>query len=134
MTGILCALAGSMGSIYAGSATVTVGYAASGGFSSYGFDIGGPQGSISPTTWASSGLPVAQLKDVYGSGSPAWLAFTVEGSAPNSGWSKLIIGGVELNRVDASYSQDASKTYWLFYGAPVVFGTTIGATKEITWA
>lgn len=133
MTGIMCTLAGSGGSIYVGTATVTVGFASGGSFTSYGFDAGG-QGSITPSTWANSGLNVAVLKDVYNSGVPAWLDFTVAGSAPNSGWETLTIGGTTLNRVDANYSSGGSSTTWLFYGAPVVFGTTVGATRSIVWA
>lgn len=134
MTGILCALAGgSGGSIFLGTATVTVGYAAAGGFSSFGFG-GSGQGSIEPATWANSTLPIVQLKDVYSSGSPAWLDFSVTGNAPNSGWSKLIVGSTELNRADASYSYDGTTARWIFYGAPTVFGTTVGATRAITWS
>jgi len=133
MTGITCALAGSGGSIYEGTATVTVGFASAGGFSSYGKG-GSGQGSITPTTWANSGLTVDQLKDVYSSGVPAWLDFTVVGSAPNSGWSTLTIGGTTINRVDGSYTNNGSSTTWIFNGAPVVFGTTVGATRSIVWA
>lgn len=133
MTGIICALAGSGGSIYVGTATVTVGFTSGGGFSSYGFGAGG-QGSITPATWADSGLTFSQLKDVYNSGVPAWLDFTVFGSAPNSGWSTLTVGSTTLNRVDASYSNNGSTTSWIFYGAPTVFGTTVGDTRSIVWA
>lgn len=132
MTGIMCALAGSGGSIYLGEATVTVGFASAGGFSSYG--KGASQGSITPTTWANSGLTVQELKDVYSSGVPAWLDFTVVGSAPNSGWSTLTVGTTTLNRADASYTNNGSTTSWIFTGAPVVFGTTVGATRSIVWA
>lgn len=132
MTGVLCALAGSGGSIYVGTATVTVGFASGGGFTSYGKGAG--QGSITPTTWADSGLLVAELKDVYNSGVPAWLDFTVIGSAPNSGWSTLTVGGTTINRVDGSYTNNGSTTSWIFTGAPVVFGTTVGATRSIVWA
>jgi len=133
MTGIMCALAGAGGSIYAGTATVTVGFLSIPPFSSYGFGAGG-QGSIAPTTWANSGLTVAQLKDVYSSGVPAWLDFTVVGSAPNSGWETLTVGGTTLNRTDASYSNSGGSTSWIFGGAPVVFGTTVGDTRAIVWA
>jgi len=132
MTGVTCALAGSGGSIYVGTATVTVGFASAGGFSSYGKGVG--QGSITPTTWANSGLTVDQLKDVYSSGVPAWLDFTVAGSAPNSGWETLTVGGTTLNRTDASYSNSGGSTSWIFGGAPVVFGTTVGDTRAIVWA
>lgn len=133
MTGIMCALAGTGGSRYAGTATVTVGFASAGGFSSYGFGAGG-QGSIDPTTWANSGLDVATLKDVYSSGVPAWLDFTVAGSAPNSGWETLTVGSTTLNRADASYSNNGSFTTWIFTGAPTVFGTTVGDTRSVEWA
>ena len=132
MTGIMCALAGGGGSIYLGTATVTVGFVSAGGFSSYGKGEG--QGSIDPTTWANSGLTVSQLKDVYSSGVPAWLDFTVIGSAPNSGWSTLTVGSTTLNRADASYSNNGTSTSWIFNGAPTVFGTTVGATRSIVWA
>lgn len=132
MSGIICALIGGSGSLYAGTATVTVGFASAGGFSSYG--KGGGQGSIAPTTWANTGFVVDTLKDVYSSGVPAWLDFTVIGNAPNSGWSTLTIGGVTLNRVDGSYSNNGTSTTWIFYGAPVAFGTTVGATRAITWS
>lgn len=132
MTGIICALAGSGGSLYVGTATVTVGFASGGGFSSYGFDTA--QGSISPANWASTGLPFAVLKDVYSSGSPVWLEFTVSGSAPNSGWSTLTVGGVSVNRADGSYTNSGGSTRWIFFGAPTLFGTSAGATKVVTWA
>lgn len=131
MTGIICALAGSGGSIYVGTATVTVGFASGGGFTSYGKGAG--QGSITPTTWADSGLLVAELKDVYNSGVPAWLDFTVAGSAPNSGWETLTVDGITIYRVDGSYSNSGSSTSWIFYGAPDVFGTTVGDTRTAVW-
>jgi hypothetical protein len=135
MTGIMCALAGSGGgSIYAGTATVTVGYLTGGSFFSFGFDIGPAQGSIDPATWASSGLPVAVLKDVYFEFNPAWLAFQVSGSAPNSGWETLTVGGTTIDRVDGSYSTNGTSTTWIFTGAPTVFGTTVGDTRSIVWA
>lgn len=134
MTGILCALAGSgSGSIYLGGATVTVGFISSSPFSSYGFG-GGGQGSIDPATWANSGINFGQLKDVYVSGVPDWLDFTVLGSAPNSGWETLTVGSTTLNRVDASYSNSGTSTTWIFNTAPAVFGTTVGDTRTVTWA
>jgi len=133
MTGIICALAGSDGSEYIGEATVTVGFASGGSFTSYGKG-GGGQGSIAPTTWANSGLTVDTLKDVYNSGVPAWLDFTVIGSAPNSGWETLTVGGTTINRVDGSYTNNGSTTTWIFNGAPTVFGTTVGATRAVVWA
>ena len=133
MTGIMCVLAGGGSSIYLGEAEVTVGYAEGGDFFSFGFDIGG-QGSIDPATWANSGLPFAQLKDVYFEGEPAWLAFQVSGSAPNSGWETLTVDGTTINRVDGSYSTDGTSTTWIFVGAPTVFGDTVDDTRFVEWA
>jgi len=132
MTGIMCALAGSASRIYLGTATVTVGFLSSGGFSSYG--KGATQGSITPATWAASGLTVEELKDVYSSSVFSFLIFMVIGSAPNSGWSTLTIGGTPLNRTAASYTNNGTSTSWIFNGAPASFGTTIGATRSIVWA
>lgn len=133
MTGITCALAGSGGLIYAGTATVTVGFISSAPFSSYGYGTGG-QGSITPITWAATGLTITTLKDVYVSGVPDWLDFTVAGNVPNSGWSTLTVGGTTINRVDGSYSSGGGSTSWIFNTAPAVFGTTVGATRSIVWA
>ena len=134
MTGVICALAGSGGSIYVGTATVTVGFLSAGDFFSYGKG-GSGQGSITPATWAASGLTVEQLKDVYYLSAMAWIDFTVIGSAPNSGWSTLTIGGgTPLDRTSASYTNNGTSTSWIFNGAPASFGTSIGATRSIVWA
>jgi hypothetical protein len=133
MTGILCALAGGGGgSIYLGSAVVTVGYIAGGGF--YSFGQGAGQGSIDPPTWANSGLTVSEIKDVYFNFNPIYLAFIVSGSAPNSGWETLTVGSTTLNRADASYANNGTSTSWTFNGAPTVFGTTVGDTRTVVWA
>lgn len=132
MTGVIAALAGSRGSVYAGSATVTVGFSSSGSFSSYGFQTG-VKGSVTPSTWGLTGVSFSALQDVYSSGSPVWLEFSVAGTFPNSGWSTLTINGTTLDRADASYSSGAGSSQWIFFGAPVLFGTTVGATREATW-
>jgi hypothetical protein len=131
MTGIMCALAGGGGSIYLGTATVTVGFLSIPPFSSYG--KGASQGSIAPTTWADSGLDVVELKDVYSSGVFAFLTFEVAGSAPNSGWATMTVGGTTLNRADASYSNNGTITRWSWGSGPL-FGTTVGDTRSIVWA
>lgn len=132
MTGVLCTLVGSRGSPYAGDAFVTVGFLTDGTFSSYGY--GFSQGNIFPSTWAGSGLAFSTLKDVYSSGSPAWLDFTVAGEAPNSGWSTMNVNGTILNRVDASYYASSGSTSWIWFGAPTAFGTTVGAGRLVTWS
>ena len=129
MTGITCALVGTGGSGYAGTATVTVGFLSVGGFTSYGFD-NGAQGSITPSLWANSGVAVEVLKYV----TAGWIEFTVAGIVPNTGWSTLTIGSTTVNRADGSYSTSGGNTRWIFSGAPNAFGTTVGATRAITWA
>lgn len=134
MTGITCALAGAVGNPYAGTSFVTVGFLSGGGFTSYGFNTGG-QGTIYPANWSGTGIPIATLKDVYYTGVPQWLDFTILGDAPNSGWTTMDVNGTTLNRVDASYSNNpGSSTTWLWFGAPTPFGTTVGAGRLITWA
>jgi hypothetical protein len=128
----MCALAGGGSSIYIGEAEVTVGFASGGSFSSYGFGAGG-QGSIDPATWADSGLAFSQLKDVYDDDVPAWLDFTVFGSAPNSGWETLTVDGITIDRVDGSYTNNGTTTTWIFLGAPTVFGTTVDDTRFVVW-
>lgn len=129
MSGIQMALIGAGGSPYTGTATVTVGFFSAGGFSSYGFDANF-QGSITPTQWGGSGINVQILKFV----NAGWVDFSVAGEVPNSGWTTLTIGSTTLNRVDGSYSTTTGKTTWIFTGGTNPFGTTVGATRAITWA
>ncbi len=132
MTGVMCALAGSGGVRYTGSATVTVGFYASTN-NNYGYIsvLGSPPGSITPATWASSGLPFFFL--YWSSGN--FIDFTVTGYAPNSGWDTLNIAGTNYSRSAASYSYDGTNTQWLWTGISTnPFGTTTGATKAATWS
>ena len=129
MSGILCAPIGGRGPVsYLGSAVVTVGYHAP--VNAYGF-ISTLGGSILPQTWASSGLPVRFL---YYSFSPDFVLFEVRGVAPNSGWTTLTIGSESYQRVDASYSVGANTTWNWSTGSTNPFGTTVGATRAITWS
>ena len=138
MTGVICALAGAGGSVYAGSTTVTVGFYydpnPSFSFAFYGFG-GAPGGAVSPSTWGGTGFPITDLKYVEVYTTPTqWINFQVLGSAPNSGWTTMTVDGATLNRVNASYSNDGTYTTWTWFGASNSFGTTIGATKVVTWA
>lgn len=134
MTGIMCAMAGSGGSIYTGTANVTVGTEVIGSGTDYGKTPN--QGSIVPTTWASTGLSVYQL-DWRTVTSPTlqYVTFRVSGAVPNNGWNTLEIAGVSFSRSAASYATDgASYTYWTWNTASNPFGTTVGATKAIVWS
>ena len=44
-----------------------------------------------------------------------------------------VAGGV-LNRASASYTNSGTETYWIWFGASNSFGTTVGATKVVTWS
>lgn len=139
MTGIMCALAGSGGPVYAGSATVTVGtyYDPDPSFSFryWGYESLIGMGSVSPSTWGGTGFSISDLKYVEVYTTPTqWINFQVVGSVPNSGWTTMTVAGTTLNRADASYSNDGTKTTWTWFGASNSFGTTVGATKVVTWA
>ena len=128
MGGIISApIGGRVPVSYLGSAVVTVGEYIS---TLYGF-IGILGGSILPQTWASSGLPVYRL---YFSLSSDFVKFEVSGVAPNSGWTTLTIGSESYLRTAASYSV-GSTTVWQWNTVPPnPFGTTVGATRAITWS
>ena len=137
MTGIICALAGG-GTSYAGSATVTVGtyYDPNPSFSFryWGYEAGFI-GSVSPSTWSGTGFTIRDLKYVEVYTTPTqWINFQVVGSAPNSGWTTMTVDGTTLNRVDATYDNNGTNTTWTWFGASNSFGTTVGATKVVTWA
>lgn len=138
MTGIMCALAGGGGVVYAGTATVTVGMYydpdPSFSFRFWGFTPG-VMGSVTPSTWSGTGFSINDLKYVEVYTTPTqWINFQVVGSAPNSGWTTMTVNGTTLNRVDATYDNNGTNTTWTWFGASNSFGTTVGATKVVTWA
>lgn len=145
MSGILCAQTGGLPN-YKGSATVTVGYynISSSGFYAdfWGFpNIGATPGSIVPTNWADSNLPIIDLdyRLVIITGDPSTvirLNFIVTGYAPNMGWTTLDVAGTTYNRTAAGYSYDGTQTGWSWDASSTgnPFGSTVGATKVVTWS
>lgn len=135
MTGVTCALAGGR-SIYA-AATVTVGYYNGGSFYIYGFNDG-VMGSISPTTWGTTGLPFSYVSWWTDPAVYTAVHFRVTGTAPNSGWETITIAGSSFSRSAASYAVSGGTTEWVWSGGvgaiPNPFGTVVGATKAVTWA
>lgn len=122
MTGITCAVAGS-GS-YISTVVVTVGYQSAPGIDIYGYNI--LYGSITPNTFGPyniSDLSWNSLNEVY---------FRVDGIAPNAGWQTIDVNGVTYNRTDATYVV-ATGTAWTWTSVTNPFGTTVGATKTVTW-
>lgn len=142
MTGVICALAGSGGVVdYTGSATVTVGYynLSGGGLNIdyWGFAESIPFGSVTPSTWASSGLTFRVLDYIQDNNFTAKLVvFAVNGYAPNSGWTTLNIAGTNFTRSTATYGYDSGNNYtqWYWTSATNPYGTTVGATKALTWS
>lgn len=141
MSGILCAPTGGVVD-YTGSATVTVGYT---NVSGPGFNIdywgfadnpGGTFGSVTPATWASSGMTFRILDYLNNNAGTALVVFAVNGYAPNSGWTNLNIAGTNFTRSTAvyAYNSDDNFTQWYWTSATNPYGTTIGATKALTWS
>lgn len=127
MTGIMCSAASS-GS-YISTVAVTVGYYNPGpGVDVYGY-ANGLYGSVSPSTWGTF-----TISSFYFLPSGNSVTFAVYGDAPNSGWTTMNIAGTVYNRVDASYTNvPGSETSWIWPSATNPFGTTVGATKTVTW-
>lgn len=123
MTGITCAVAGS-GS-YIASTTVTVGTRSSGGTTFYGYDA--IMGSVNPSNW--NGLIIVDINW----NSTNELLFRVEGKVPDAGWQTMTIGSTVYNRVDAAYYYSAPNTLWIWSGVSNPFGTSVGATRKVTW-
>ena len=137
MTGVIAVLAGARGNPYIGSAVVTVGKQVLSNSTNYGYN-GGGSGSISPSTWGSTGFTFSYLNftDYTVSPTNTWIELFVAGYAPNSGWDTMTIAGTVLNRSSAAIYTTNGSTYtsWVWSPATNLFGTTIGATKAVTWA
>jgi hypothetical protein len=131
MTGIMCSLVGSGGSPYNGSATVTVDQYVDPSYTIWGF-VRFLTGSATPTTWANTGANFTQLC-WYDSGVD-FVIIQVSGTFPNEGWETMTVGGVPFTRASASYSADGINTSWTWLTASNPYGTTIGATKVVTWS
>jgi len=133
MTGIMCALAGSGGSPYTGSATVTVGSYTdpSVPYTYWGFTTA-LGGSVAPATWASTGANFTQL--AWFDASVDFVSFVVAGVFPNEGWETMTVGGVPFTRTSANYSTNGTNTVWNWFSFSNPYGTTIGATREVVWS
>tara|TARA_R110002074_G_scaffold142757_1_gene289417 strand:+ start:1290 stop:1847 length:558 start_codon:yes stop_codon:yes gene_type:complete len=58
----------------------------------------------------------------------------VTGSASNSGWTTMNVAGTNFSRSSATYTNASSSTTWLWSGvSPNPFGTTVGASKAVTF-
>lgn len=140
MSGVLCAQTGGYPN-FTGSATITVGFLSLGAPTNIDFygwlGSGFPPSAISPSTWADSGLTIGNLdyRYFYNTGAES-VVFTVDGYAPNAGWTTLTIAGANYTRSAASYGYNGSSTTWVWNAASTgnPFGTTVGATKAVSWS
>jgi len=125
--------------------TVTVGYSAGGIYAgaSYGFRLNGgtnSYGSIADGTCNfKSGSAVTYLSWQDGvSGTSDMMSFSLSGNHSNGGWTTMNINGTNYARTYATYTYDLynneSKWYWTLSGTSSnPFGTTVGATKVVTF-
>ena len=112
--------------------TVTVGSGAVFGATAYGYTrYFYTVGNISDNTVDFlSGATLLSLYYSYPS-----VIFTVSGLFSNTGFSSIDIDGTSLNRTDASFSNPQGLTSWNWNtGFTNPFGTTIGATKLVTFS
>jgi len=142
MTGIMCSLLGSSGQIsFSGSVTVTVGYynltiPPSYSVDYWGYTIG-QAGSVSPNNWAGSGISFTTIRHINDNSGTTLIAFSLAGYVPNAGWTSMVIGSSTYTRASASYTYDADNniTAWFWSPNPTNdFGTTVGATRVVTWS
>ena len=120
------------------SQTVTVGYQPASQYTSavYGFDGWlWNKGSCSDGT-----------SNIYAGGNIAslnWQAsgniqFGMHGIRANSGWTTMTVNGLNFPRAYGSYSTSGSgsggKTFWNWSTSTNSYGTTVGATKTVTWS
>lgn len=141
MSGVLCATLGGFPNCL-GSATVTVGFLTLGTppnhIDFWGFpNLGATPGSVSPATWADTGLTIIDFdyRHDYQFGYQR-VVFIVNGYAPNAGWTTLTINGISYSRSTAVYGYNGTESSWGWDASSTgnPFGTTIGATKAVTWS
>jgi hypothetical protein len=61
------------------------------------------------------------------------VVFSVTGTFSNSGWTTMSVAGTNFARTSASFSTSFGFTRWEWPTASNPFGTTVGATKTVTW-
>lgn len=135
MTGVLGAMAGSGGII--DSQVVTVGYYSAAFTTLYGYDsiVASPTaGSVVDGTFNPIGG--ATIKSISYNAFTSVLLFAVAGDhAANNEWNSINIAGNIYFRSAATFAHNASYTSWTWTSiATNPFGTTVGATKTVTWS
>jgi hypothetical protein len=108
--------------------TVTVGALYSKFGSNFGY-YSGSYGSISDGTFNPKGGATIIELDYSDFG---FVAFTLNGTQTNAGWTTMNIAGTTYSRASATFSSGGT-TSWTWGSATNPFGTTVGATKVVTF-
>jgi hypothetical protein len=100
----------------------------------YGYYFNGLRGSISDGTCNfKSGNTYQNLYHTTTGGGRTVLAVN-QGYGGNSGFTTMSINGTNFSRASASFSQNSTKTQWLWTSPSTNgFGTTVGATKSVVF-
>ena len=132
----------SMNQFYGASAsldtqTVTVGYQAGNQYvgNIYGFSNSG-LGSITDGTCNFKSLAsyAAIYFFAFNSTNDDKVYFMLNGIHANNGWTTMNVGGSNFNRSSASFTTSGNTTYWYWTQEGLnPFGTTVGATKVVTF-
>lgn len=126
---------------YLDQQTVTVGFVGPSSWSSsrsYGYIVG-HTGSISDGTCNfKSNADINRLRSRISSGvftsESSYVNFNlVGGNHSNSGFTNMNIENTSFARTDASFTSYPSTSDWTWSTSSNPFGTTVGATKTVTW-
>ena len=80
--------------------------------------------TISALDWSTSSVFVQQ--------SPV-IEFILEGTHSNGGFTTMNVGSTSFARTNASFVALGGLTAWRWVSTTNLFGTTVGATKTVTW-
>jgi len=132
----------SMNQFYGASAsldtqTVTVGYQAGNQYvgNVYGFSSDGI-GSITDGTcnFKSLAFYAGLYFQAFNSTNDDRVYFMLNGIHSNNGWTTMNVGGSNFNRASATFTTSNNYTYWYWIQEGLnPFGTTVGATKVVTF-
>lgn len=117
--------------------TVTVGYRAPSQYviGTYGYDnLGTASGSVSDgVSDIYTGATFRSLSFLSTNG----VRFTVTGVRVNSGWTSMSVNGQAYTRSSATFSTISAGAGYSTWDWPTTtnpFGTTVGATRVVTWS
>lgn len=115
--------------------TVTVGtYVTSGYITVTQHGYGSTPGSYGSISDGTLGVVGNKTIEILSGNNLAQVNLRVSGSASNSGWTTMNVAGTNFSRSSATYSNASSYTTWNWSGVTTnPFGTTVGATKAVTF-